>query len=63
MKIEDIAFYVFVLVVSSWITKELIPEHIKQYWGYLASIRQDKKKGIRRKYSFSFKVNPRIKDE
>ena len=61
--IYDIAFYVLVVVLSFWIAKELIPEHIKQYWNYLMSVRQDKRKGVRRKYSFSFKVNPRIKDE
>ncbi len=63
MKIEDIAFYVLVLVLSSWIAKELIPEHIKQYWNYLSMVRQDKRRGVKRKYSFTFKVNPRFKDE
>ena len=63
MKLEDIAFYVLIGVLSLWIAKELIPEHMKAYWKYISSIRQDKKKGLRRKYSFRFKTTPRIKDE
>ena len=55
MKIEDIAFYILVVVLSSWIAKELIPEHIKQYWNYLSMVRQDQKKGLKGKYTFTWK--------
>ena len=55
MKIEDIAFWIIVVVCSSWIILDLIPDFVKKYWSYCRMVRQDRKRGKRRSYIFSFR--------
>ena len=53
--IVKIALWTLIIVTGSWIIYDLIPEHIKQYWNYLKSIRKDKRKGLKGKYIWTWK--------
>ncbi len=55
MKIEDIAFWILIVVCSFWIILDLIPDFVKKYWGYIRMLKQDKKRGKRRTYHFKFR--------
>ncbi len=55
MKIEDIAFWIIIIVCSLWIIWDLIPGPPKKYLGYLLMLRQDRKSGKSRTYIFSFR--------
>jgi len=51
----DIAFIILVVVLVSWLIWELIPDPAKKYWNYLRMVRQDRRLGRKRKYTFSFR--------
>ena len=54
MKLGDILFYLFILLVSWRLLWELIPDGLKHYWKYVSQDKKDRKKGQRRKWNFTF---------
>ena len=53
-KAGDYLFYLFILLVSWRLLWELIPDGLKAYWRYVDQDKRDRKKGLRRKWSFTF---------
>jgi len=55
MNLWEILFWLFIIIVSSRLIWELIPDYAKEYWRYQRNLRRDKKTGQKRKYIFTWK--------
>lgn len=51
----EIAFWTIVISFSSVILWDLIPGHMKKWWGYVRQVKRDRKAGLKGKYTFTWR--------